>query len=55
MSYTIIGSCPKCGAPIYCPTVWHGITPPPTSYSCWCHPVSISVKTTGTFYLPMPT
>ena len=33
---TIVGNCPHCGAPIYTPTVWHGITPPPVTYSCMC-------------------
>jgi len=28
--------CPKCGAPIYLPSVWHGITPPPQTPSCNC-------------------
>lgn len=35
---TIIGACPRCGAPIYSPTVWHGITPPPVTYTCVCYP-----------------
>lgn len=33
---TIVGHCPKCGAPIYVPTIWHGITAPPNEYSCDC-------------------
>jgi len=33
---TIIGSCPKCGAPIYAPSMWHGITPPPPIFTCNC-------------------
>mgnify|MGYP007031208556 FL=1 len=37
-SYTIASYCPKCGAPIYVPTVWHGILPPPNMYSCGCFP-----------------
>ena len=33
---TQTGSCPKCGAPIYSPSVWHGIVPPPPQYTCGC-------------------
>jgi len=33
----IVGSCPKCGAPIYAPSVWQGITPPPSTYTCMCY------------------
>jgi hypothetical protein len=35
---TVVGHCPKCGAPIYAPSVWMGITPPPPQYSCSCVP-----------------
>lgn len=34
--YNQIGACVKCGAPIYCPKVWHSILPPPKEYSCSC-------------------
>lgn len=34
--WTQVGSCPGCGAPIYVPTVWHGVTPPPPHYTCEC-------------------
>ncbi len=34
--YTQTSTCPKCGAPIYVPTMWHAVTPPPSSYSCNC-------------------
>ena len=37
MTYSQIGSCPQCGAPIYVPTVWGGIIPPSPMYSCGCH------------------
>lgn len=40
MSYAKVGSCPKCGAPIYSPSIWHGVTPPPVSYSCSCAGIS---------------
>lgn len=36
MSYVTVGSCPKCGAPIYSPSMWHGIYPPPPIYTCVC-------------------
>lgn len=42
--FTIVGNCPKCGAPIYSPSVWQAITPPPITYSCSC------VATTKTVY-----
>jgi hypothetical protein len=35
--WTQVGSCPKCGAPIYAPSVWNGITPPPVTYTCACN------------------
>jgi len=34
--YTIVGYCPRCGAPIYSPLVWYGVTPPPVIRSCTC-------------------
>lgn len=46
MSFTMISSCPWCGAPIYAPSVWHGITPPPATYSCSCVPQPKVVTTT---------
>jgi hypothetical protein len=36
--WTVIGHCPKCGAPIYVPSSWNSITPPPNTYSCSCNP-----------------
>ena len=36
MTYSKISSCPHCGAPIYAPTIWNSITPPPITYSCNC-------------------
>jgi hypothetical protein len=33
---TVVGSCPKCGAPVYGPAAWMGITPPPSTPSCAC-------------------
>lgn len=40
-----VGSCPKCGAPIYSPSVWHGITPPPVTYTCSCNNGGFITKT----------
>lgn len=36
MSWSVVGHCPKCGAPIYVPGVWMGVNPPPNTYSCDC-------------------
>jgi hypothetical protein len=33
---TVVGNCSRCGAPIYAPTVWYGITPPPSQPTCNC-------------------
>lgn len=41
----IVGHCPKCGAPIYVPFMWHGITPPEAMYSCAC----VSYRNTSVF------
>jgi hypothetical protein len=38
MSHTIVGHCPRCGAPIYTPSVWFGINPPPAVWTCACFP-----------------
>jgi len=35
--YTQVGQCPKCGSPIYAPSSWMGVTPPPSKYSCSCN------------------
>lgn len=36
MSHAQVGSCPRCGAPVYAESPWHGITPPPSRPSCGC-------------------
>lgn len=46
--YNIVGHCPKCGAPIYAPAVWLGITPPPSNYSCMCISGHTIITTTST-------
>ena len=51
---TVTGYCPRCGAPIYVPSVWHGIIPPPSQYSCGCfHNESETYTTTGTTEIKM--
>ena len=45
MSYTQVGHCPKCGAPIYSPMEWHGTVPPPAMYTCVCFQVRIVTNT----------
>ena len=43
-----VGSCPHCGAPIYAPSPWNGVTPPPPQYTCACvaHPIVTTASTT---------
>jgi len=37
MQYNIVGSCSKCGAPIYNQSSgWMSILPPPSIHSCGC-------------------
>lgn len=36
MGQVKIGSCPKCGAPIYAESPWWGVIPPPPIYTCNC-------------------
>lgn len=45
--YSIVGSCPQCGAPIYVPSIWSGVIPPTPQYSCNCPP--------RTRYIVLPT
>jgi hypothetical protein len=47
---SMVGHCPRCGAPIYVPTVWHGITPPPNTYSCYCFQQNQPVWRSSTTY-----
>jgi len=30
------GECRMCGAPIYVPSIWYGINPPPIEHTCGC-------------------
>lgn len=36
VSYVQVGACPKCGAPIYAPSTWMSIQPPPSYPTCHC-------------------
>src|SRR5690606_11514232 len=36
MSFTQVGSCPECGAPVDQQSLWMGVLPPPSYYSCNC-------------------
>lgn len=47
--YTQVGTCPKCGAPIYVPTIWHAVIPPPPRYSCACFGVDAEKYATSTY------
>ena len=38
--------CLNCGAPIYVPLVWDGITPPLPVYSCVCNLSAIKTEST---------
>lgn len=33
------GVCMMCGAPMYVPKLWWGVTPPTPRRTCSCHPV----------------
>ena len=34
--FTVVGYCPRCGAPIYSPSSWAGTLPSPSYHSCNC-------------------
>ena len=34
--WTQIGNCPRCGAPMYQPTAYWSIIPPPVTRTCSC-------------------
>jgi len=55
--HTQVSTCPKCGAPIYVPTIWHGVTPPCPIYSCSCNGSQNIVCTdnTSTLIVDFPT
>jgi hypothetical protein len=46
MGSSQVGSCPKCGAPIWIPLMWHGIIPPTPQFSCNCFPQQHGIATT---------
>lgn len=43
--WVVVGYCPKCGAPMYAPSVWWSVTPPPVYRTCNCFPQG-EIKTT---------
>lgn len=45
---TIVSYCPKCGSPIYAPSMWFGITPPPSTRTCSCFAEVTIITTTST-------
>jgi len=53
MSFTQVGTCPRCGAPIYVPMMWHAIVPPPNQYTCACFPQAV-VYSTNTISIQPP-
>lgn len=55
MSHTKVGACPRCGAPIYAATVWHGILPPPSTATCGCAGSGPRIVTTPHTGTPVPT
>lgn len=52
--YTQIGSCPRCGAPRWSPSLWMAVTPPPSTPSCACFPAAQTVTSAGTGGLVEP-
>lgn len=48
MSHSIGGHCGKCGAIFWLPSVWHGVCPPPITYTCRCHDSTKVTISTGT-------
>lgn len=50
MSQTQVGSCPRCGAPIYAPTFYMNVSilPPPVTKTCWCFPEPYTYTTSST-------
>jgi len=45
---SIAGHCGKCGAPYFCPVMWHGIVPPTPTPMCACWNVPETETTTTT-------
>ena len=55
MNLIVTGHCKQCGAPIYTPSVWMGIIPPPNQYSCGCFPRQITDTTNSYHEVRIPT
>lgn len=45
MSYTVVGACPRCGAPIYSASFYHSVLPPPPIYTCACFAIQAATVT----------
>lgn len=48
MANVQVGSCPRCGAPIYSESPWFSVTPPPAIKTCMCFPDPKIVTTNST-------
>lgn len=48
MSQTQVGSCSRCGAPMYAPMFYWSILPPPVTKTCSCFPEPRTVTTNAT-------
>jgi hypothetical protein len=49
---TVVSHCPHCGAPIYAPTAWWGIGPPPSTHTCGCIPQPTITWSDSTIHVP---
>ena len=50
MSYTQVGECKRCGAPIYAESPWFGVVPPRSMHSCDCF-AKVEIRTTTTSHI----
>lgn len=51
--YTQTGNCPKCGSPIYSPSPWNGVTPPPQNFTCICNGANVYTVMPPVFKQPI--
>ena len=54
MGYATVGSCPRCGSPIYAESPYWSILPPPSVPSCDCFPSRGTVTTSNTTAIAGP-
>lgn len=52
--FIVVSSCPQCGAPIWVPQIWGGVTPPPPIFSCDCKKKRTLPKYEDVCYPPYP-